>query len=383
MRIEEVRSGLVARLLVRKGEIEQAAHTRIQGLSDPVEAQDPVYVEGLRAALTAAIDYGIENLERSEDRALPIPAAIRSQARMAAHTGVGIDTVLRRYFAGYTLFADFVIEEAEQISLHGAALKRLLAVQATLFDRVIAAVTEEYGRGAEGRLDSSEQRRTDRIRRLIAGDRLDITDFDYDFDYVHLGVVAAGEQAGEAIHEFARDLDCRLLLVRPRERVVWAWLGTKHELAPGEVETCLSSERFENLCLAVGEPAQGLAGWRITHLQATAAMPIALRGHSRVRYGDVALLSSIYKDDLLTASLRRHYLEPLRRDRDGGDAVRETLRAYFDAGRNVSSAAAAMELNRNTVSNRLRAVERRLGRPLIDCGAELEVAMRLDEFESP
>lgn len=74
------------------------------------------------------------------------------------------------------------------------------------------------------------------------------------------------------------------------------------------------------------------------------------------------------------------YLSPLDGQRDGGRLARNTLREYFAAGRNASSAAAALGVARHTVQNRLRTVEQDLGRALHTCTAELEVALRLDEL---
>ena len=99
-----------------------------------------------------------------------------------------------------------------------------------------------------------------------------------------------------------------------------------------------------------------------------------------MRYGDVALLVSALQDELLVSSLHRLYLEPLEAERDGGKALRETLRAYFAAGRNVSSAGAALGVNRNTVANRLRAVEAAIGRPISSRAAEVEIALRLADI---
>ena len=79
------------------------------------------------------------------------------QARIAARRGVGLDTVLRRYCAGYALFGDFLIEEAQE-ALQGPALKRLLRIQASLFDRVIAAVCEEHRREGKAIRTSERQR---------------------------------------------------------------------------------------------------------------------------------------------------------------------------------------------------------------------------------
>lgn len=57
--------------------------------------------------------------------------------------------------------------------------------------------------------------------------------------------------------------------------------------------------------------------------------------------------------------------------------LRETLKAYLATGLNVSSTAAALGVNRRTVTRRLRSVEESLGRPLETCVADLEVALRL------
>lgn len=110
-------------------------------------------------------------------------------------------------------------------------------------------------------------------------------------------------------------------------------------------------------------------------------MPIALRqSPGLVRYTDVALLASALRDDTLAGSLEGLYLAPLAEERDGGAALRRTLRAYFMAGRNVSSAAAALGVSRQTVNSRLRAIEERIGRPLDACTAELETALRLRDL---
>jgi DNA-binding PucR family transcriptional regulator len=137
---------------------------------------------------------------------------------------------------------------------------------------------------------------------------------------------------------------------------------------------------LERVLVTVGEPGEGLAGWRFSHRQAKAALPIAeRRGQSILRYADVAVLASLLRDDLLATSLRRIYLEPLERARDGGEAARETLRAYFAAERNVSSTAAALGVDRRTVTNRIRAIEDLFDRPLREVSTELETALRLDD----
>lgn len=382
MRIEEIRSGLANRLRERGSEIEQAILTRVHSVADPSERLDPEYTNGLRAAVSAALEYGIEAVERSEDRPAPIPTVLLSQARLAARHGIKLETVLRRYLAGYTLLGDFLIQESERGgTLNGASLKRLLRVQAAVLDRLIATVSEEYGREERGRLGNAEQRRFERIKRLLDGELLDTAELAYNFDGHHLGAIGAGPSAAEAVRFLAKVLGCHLLLIRRGEGTVWAWLGGRHPVDPEELERHVSQSWPAQVRLAIGEPTQGFAGWRLTHQQARAALPIALRSsQALIRYSNVALVASILQDDLLATSLRQLYLSPLTAERDGGKALRETLRAYFAAERNVSSTAAALRVNRQTVVNRLHTIEERFERPLNRCAAEVEAALCLEEL---
>jgi PucR C-terminal helix-turn-helix domain/GGDEF-like domain len=380
MRIEEVRSGLVVRLRSRQREIEQAMLTRVRSVSEDTGRQDPEYAEGLRVTVAAALDYGIEAAGRGEDRAPPMPTTLLSQARLAARNGVSLDTVLRRYFAGYTVLGDFVIEESERGGyLKGASLKRLLRAQATLFDRLLASVTEEYGREAR-EPHSSERRRAELVEGLLAGELLSPSSLDYELEGFHLGLIAVGRGAGKRVRELAGTLQLRVLAVPQAGEVIWAWLGASHPVDPDRVLESIASIWPGEISLAVGEPAEGLNGWRLSHRQAQAALPIALRDpESVVRYADVAVLASMLQDELLTTSLLHLYLDPLEAERDCGELARETLRAYFAADRNISSAAAALGAARHTVRNRLRAVEKTLGRPLSAVGFELEAALRIEE----
>jgi len=192
--------------------------------------------------------------------------------------------------------------------------------------------------------------------------------------------MAKGDGAQELMRELAGKLDRRLLAVCHEEEPVWAcWLGGRSPLAAEQALQALDAISLAPVFVSVGEPGAGLSGWRLSHRQAKAALPIAeRRGRPLVRYADVALLAAVLGDDLATTSLRRLYLEPLEKGRDGGRAVRETLRAYFAAERNISSTAAVLDVDRRTVSNRIRAVEDLFDRPFKDFATELETALLLD-----
>ena len=220
------------------------------------------------------------------------------------------------------------------------------------------------------------------IERLLAGERLDTAELGYELDANHLGLLVSGPGAERALAALARSLDARLLCLPRPEGVLWAWLGQRSPLDPKEAQRLVEELRPRPAAIALGEPGEGAEGWRLTHRQARAALAVALRSPEAVtRYADVALLASVLQDELLATSLRRIYLEPLETERDGGEVLRETLRAYFAAGRNVSSAAIALNINRRTLSSRLGTAETLIGRPLEECASELQMALRLDELD--
>jgi DNA-binding PucR family transcriptional regulator len=366
------------RLRACREEIEQAALTRVRSVSDPSEIADPEYLEGLRVAVSAAIDFGLAVVERGEAGSPPLPAALLIQARLAARNGVSLDTVLRRYFAGYGVLGDFIMREAgADVPLAAEAIHSIGRDQAVLFDRLLAAVTEEYTRESKERPDSAAARNARRLRRLLAGELLDTSEIAYEFDVSHVGMVGVGSGVLSWIREFAKAQDRRLLVMPGGEDMVCAWLGGRRRL-PLDEALAVAEHLPPEDALAFGEPAEGLVGWRLTHSQAMAALPVARRGlRKTVRYADVALVASMLRDELLCTSLRKMYLAPLSEERDGGAVLWETLSAYFAAGRNISSAAAALGVSRRTVANRLRTIEARLDRPIDAAMPDLEAALRL------
>lgn len=375
------RAELATRLARRRAEIEDAALARIRDIADPAEVSDLSYVQGLRGAASAAVDFGLAALGSSRDRPPLVPPALLSQAQLAARSGVGLDTVLRRYVAGHALLVDFLVEEAGRDgALPPGELRKLLAIGSAAFDRLLAAVSEEHTRELERRTSYSRERRlAERVERLLAGEPVDTSDLPYDFGGWHLAIVAQGDGARQQLRALATSLDCRSLLVEREEAQLWAWLGSREPLDPDRVLSFADLD--QDLTLAVGEPADQLIGWRLTHRQAIAALTAALRGEQRaVRYADVGLIAAALDNDVFLSSLGRLYLEPLAQERDGGETLRRTLSAYFEVGGNVSSVAAALGVSRRTIRNRLQRVEQLIGRPCHSAAAELQTALHLHEY---
>jgi hypothetical protein len=421
--VREARAGVVARLRARRDELvrEIFARVRAGALAGP-GGEGAEYVEGLRAAVAAAVDFILEGIERGEDWDGQVPVVAVEQARRAARAGVPLNTVLRRYMAGHTLLERFVMDEADRgderdgvPAAERESLRGALRAQAAALDRLLERIAQEYGDELERIGRSPEQRRAERVRGMLVGGAVagDGAGLDYEIeDRWHLGAIAVGADASAAVRSLAGGVDRRLLSVAQGERTVWVWLGGRQPFEVGEVEQVvgrwsrppqggavgMGSGPPDGVVLVLGEPGHGLEGWRLTHRQAQAALAVALRrppgsgsgsgsgrGSGRgavTRYVDVALLATALKDEQLGRALIDVYVTPLEDARGDGPVLRETLRAYLAAERNGSSAAAALGIARNTLESRLRTIEVRLGRTLHPCPAELEVALLLDELVS-
>jgi PucR-like helix-turn-helix protein/diguanylate cyclase with GGDEF domain len=367
------------RLRERRLELEEELFNRVRAIQDPTSPAEESYVRELRPTICAGLDYGLATIERgTAGRPPQIPDQLLLQARLAARNGISLQAVLRRYCSGNTLMTDILIAEAEDCSLPRTELKGFFRSLAMGFERLLSAVTEEYEREATQHTGTSEERRAELIDRLLAGELIEGSELSYDFTSWHLGLVAFGPDAADAVHAISEQADANLLMLRRREGVVWAWLGARRRDAVSKRPKSLP-RTYRQASVGVGEPAQSLAGWRLTHRQAAAALPLAIRGRDPITsYADAPLLATALQEDLLSTSLGQLYLAPLAAERDGGATAKDTLRAYFAAEGNASSAAAALGVNRRTIAARLAAIEERLGCRLDAFSAEIQTALRLD-----
>lgn len=378
--LNTIRVELVARLRGRLEEIEDSIFARVRTLAETAGVEDPEYVAGLRATITESLDFALAHIEKGEDWTGPIPSTAAEQARRSARAGVRLDTVLRRYAAGDRLVGDFIMDEADCFS--SQALRQILRLHGPQVDRLMAAVATEYMDEVARMKRSPTQRLAERVQRLVSGESpTDVGGLEYTFDAWHLGMIVKGTEAEAGIRALASGLDSQVLVVPRGNGIVWAWLGARRPLAVPDLERLLSSGIAGDSQVAVGEPRSGLEGWRLTHREAQAAQEVMLLKPQRLtRARDVILLAAVLRDEALAKSLFETYLAPLEGHGDSGAVLRETLRAYFSAGLNAATAAAALAVDRHTVQRRLRKVEEALGRLLPDCHAELVVALGLDEL---
>jgi predicted DNA-binding protein (UPF0251 family) len=371
-------AALEAGLRDRREGLEEATIARIFSIVSSGAAPDPVYAAGLRAALSAGLDYGLGAITDPWVRSEPVPVELLAQARRAARAGVSLETVVRRYAAGQTLIAEAVLDQAAVLGLGVEELKQALGELAACYERIVAAVGEEYAREAPAGAPSREARRCGLLRRLLGGEPLDASGLDYDLGAHHLAFLAEGAAAAEALASLRCAPHRLLLLASPEEQLAWAWLGGPTPFEREELGRIAAHAWPAGTMVACGAPGRGIAGWRASHRQAHSALSVALRRpRPFTAYDDVALAAAILRDEDLVSYLRQSFLAPLASP-GGRETLCETLRAYFACGRNASSAAAALGVSRQTVTARLQAVEKRLDRTLTACRAEIEAALEIE-----
>jgi hypothetical protein len=374
-------AAIAVSLRSRREEIGQMVVARAHAIDAPGLDVDAEYLEGLRLAIEAAIDDTIEALGGGAG-SLPVPAPILSQARLAARRRVPLETMLRRYLAGHAILGDFVVEEAGRQGVPPETLRGAMRFQAARTDEALAAISTCYVEEVRAaRPLSTDRRRAEQVRRLLDGELVDPSALAYGLEGWHIGFVFQGPGRDEAVGDVTRPLDARRLVVAADDETAWVWAGLRDRPGAQQVQPALGSDVPDGLRVGVGEPGEGPAGWRLTHEQARAALSVAVRRPATIlQYRDVALVAAAMKDELLSTSLSQLYLEPLEEDKENRRELQATLRAYFDADQSVTSTAASLGISRNTVTNRLRAIEARVGYLQPIRSAQLLVALGLGEL---
>jgi hypothetical protein len=382
---ERARAILCAHLRARRQELE---HTIVSELTEPsnlVSAPPVENMSEIEAAVSAGVDHGIRSIEREGGGSGPIPAVLLEQAEKAARRGLELELLLRRYLTAYSLYCDQLIQAAQEaVPTHGSILRSAMRGQGILFERTLLGVMQQYTREQRSRAQP-EWHLAARVKKLLAGEQLDADKLGYDFGLWHVGAIVGGSAAVDSLRRYGQASGHRLLVVRPEADVAWAWVGARRQVPVDDLVSAISTEIPAGAIVAIGEPARGIEGWRLTHQQADVAFTMARHAPGRVvTYASVGLLASVSRDRLLARSLRQLYLVPLAESRDGGATLRRTLRAYFAAEGNTSSAASGLEVSRQTVGTRLRTVEGRLGRTIESCAPALQLALQLADLdESP
>jgi hypothetical protein len=382
--VEPTRESIAQGLRANESEIDEAIFRETRAsVPDPV-GDDPDYESGLYAAVAEAVDHCISVIEAGEAGAglVPLPAATIGQARRAARRGVGIETVIHRVALGERMVKAFATTEADDLPARD--LNRVLGSLGPAIDRLLHALTEEHRRERELREGRPDARRDEVIEQLLAGERPGPADeaiLGYALGGWHLGLVGAGRDVEDSLRHLAETLGCWLLLFHSDTATTSGWLGGgRRRLDLSVVRRQPALSRGADVAFAVGEPGEGITGWRHTHKQARLALLTGRRRSRRLICAADVLPEAILSRDRASARLLvATYLAPLEKLRRNGELARETLWAFFEHDRKVSATTEALDIARGTVEHRLREVEGAIGKPLDhEHLTHLELALKLE-----
>jgi DNA-binding PucR family transcriptional regulator len=372
---------LAAELAARRPELVAEYTVRLREELPEWSVERPELANTIKVGADEAIGGELRALAQ---RTLPeaCPEFDAEGARQCARLGVPLDAVVLQYRLGHAVQWDAWFEIVEGHSLSAEHRRELLERGSRFFfayaNRLTRFVVAEYESEHENLLRRSEQRRAFLVRELLAGRDIDAASLGYGLELHHLGVIAWGDAPDDAIAALARRLDRSMLVVSADRSESWGWLGGVRPVAARQLGRLNDTQLPEDTRLALGDEKQGSEGFRRTHRQAALARRIGERRPARlIAYGEVALEALAGADRRAAGEFVTRELRGL----DGSDRrterLRETLAQYFRCGQNAAAAAAALGVHQQTVGQRLRTVEERIGGPVNARRAELEVALRL------
>jgi hypothetical protein len=384
MSAEPARETIARRLRTNEVGIDEAIFREVRASVPDAVVDDPEYESELYGAVVGAIRHCLNVIEVGGEAFVPLPAATIEQARRAARRGVGIEKIVHRVALGERMVRAFAMREAEDLPARDLSL--VLGPLDAALDLLVEAVTKAYEEERARLSHGPDGHRLELIERLLAGERPGPTDeavLGYRLWGWHLGVSGTGGTGTEeALRQIADSEDCSLLIFRRDESVASGWLGGgQRRIDFDDLRRQPAINRCADAAFVVGEPGEGLEGWRRTHEQARLAQSPGIDAHRRLaRAADVLPEAILSRDRMAARLLVATYLEPLEGLRGSGGPARETLRAHFANGRSVSAAATALQVARGTVEHRLREVESATGRSLShEHMTRLEIALRVEE----
>ncbi|MGW6280225.1 PucR family transcriptional regulator [Kribbella sp. NPDC055071] len=349
-----------------------------------------VSIESNLETIAHIMRYGIQLNE------VATPPAAEEYARRLAQRGVAPIALVRAYRLGQQEVLDWAFTELAHDPDQAVALAAGRILVDTTFryiDMISEQVVDAYETERVRWLANRNTVRQAMIEELLRGDPVDLATAEGALSYRlrqnHVGVVlwstakSPGDedlrQLERLLQQAATDAGCSgQPLFVPRDRSSgWGWIP----LGRGRAEVAVQGDADGSHWVAIGSPAAGADGFRVTHLEAVRAQQVALAGKDQgqrvTAFTDpqVRTAAMMAADLEGTRRLVRKALGPLAADTEAAARLRETLQVFLAEKGSYLATAERIHLHKNTVKYRVdKALEER-GRPLDDERLELELAL--------
>jgi GGDEF-like domain len=370
--------------------VEAELEVLVAGVEDRVVARmratsgqpSPELHDALRRGVSAAMRDALARLRSQAELPQELPPDLIELTRLCAGS--------RRELAGLAdgwLVAQDVFWERFQV-----VAEQTLLDAALCWDVIKAARVQLRGHPARlsGLFRTACERELARIRgsdedsRLRAvlcaldGQWVEPNELGYDLACHHIAVVADASPSLDAV---ARRTHRELLQVQAPDGGIWGWLGGQTRLSETDLDALIASQSSSEARVAFGEPAEGIAGFAVSHHQALEARAVAVATNQRaVRFADFRLLIALLRDGDLAKGFIERELGELDRPSERMRELRETLRAYLEHSQSVSSTAALRRRDRKTIERQLRSAEQLIHHRVSDRSDEVLIALRVAEI---
>lgn len=330
------------------------------------------------------------------------PAAAIEYARRLAQRGTPVNDLVRAYFlAQSTLLARVPGEAARQPvdqDVLCAIIERFMTGAFAFIDRVTQQVVSAYQDERDRWLLNRSAVQAARVRELLAGGRVDIDDMEKVLTYrlrgLHLAAILwlhGTSSALSSLESVTKAIAAQLpmsgspLVVPADEYCSWVWFPLRSPTLPDENHTQqILNTADTDVHIALGDPGDGIAGFRSSHHQASRvhALATAAGEHAErcLTFRNTGALALMASDLPAARSWVTHTLGKLAAEDDQHRRLRQTLLAFLTAGSSYTAAATLLTIHKNSVQYRIRKAEEALGRPITDSRLELELALKLCQY---
>ncbi|MBF6520190.1 helix-turn-helix domain-containing protein [Nocardia farcinica] len=323
-----------------------------------------------------------------------VPPAAAEYARRFAQHGMSLEALVRAYRLGEHMFLQRAItalgELGPSAELALATTSHIAEMVNRYIDRVLEGVIDIYENERQRWDARSDATRAAQVRAVLDGEGLDLASAEQMLGTSlrgwHLAAIIwtpPGTAASDTLLRAGVELlsaatGKRPLTILVDEHNCWAWISSagKPVLDVDALEASL--RRHPGLRMAVGERDSGLAGFRRTFLDASAARAVAVaapRARELTLYSRVSVASLLLDRLPEVKAWAQRVLGDLMRDDESTARLRDTAQVYLDARGSLTDAAARMHVHKNTVHYRVRKAEELLGHSLTVNRLELELAL--------
>ncbi|WP_372791057.1 PucR family transcriptional regulator [Paraconexibacter sp.] len=329
------------------------------------------------------------------------PAEAMHYAREFVRRGLPIEDLMRAYRVGHQVFVGVLLDRlrdrVEDRDLLAESVSFCSAWMFPYLDAVQLGITEAFMHERERWVRSAAALRADEVRAILDGTTVDerraAQRLRYELARTHVAVVLWGEEGEDEdgtigiFERVAHDIERTLggtdaLCVPLGRRTLAAWIGMRSTPDVGVLRALRDKDALAvGVRVAVGDPHDGIGGFRRSHEEAQLARRVVQLGRrapgALARYGDVALTGLLTHDVGEARRFAERELGALGAETDASRRIAATLRVFLEEGSSFVRAARRLGVHENTVAYRVRRAGELLGHPVEDRQLELRVALML------